>query len=48
MRGQGGQGGDVVYTDHRTALHLACSEGHLECVQYLVTVCKVDTGIADR
>ncbi len=32
----------------RTALHLACSEGHLECVQYLVTVCRVDTSIADR
>ena len=39
---------EAVDYDNRTALHLACSEGHLECVQYLVTVCKVNISITDR
>ena len=39
---------EAVDYDNRTALHLACSEGHLECVRFLVDVCKVDTNIVDR
>ena len=39
---------EAVDYDNRTALHLACSEGHLECVRFLVDVCQVDTTIVDR
>ena len=34
--------------DQRTALHLACSENHLECVKFLVQTCKVDIEVKDR
>ena len=39
---------EAVDYDNRTALHLACSEGHLECVRFLVDVCEVDTSVVDR
>ena len=34
--------------DRRTALHLAASEGRLECVQYLVDKCSVPIAPLDR
>merc|ERR1712241_1162734 len=34
--------------DNRTALHLACSEGQLDCARFLVNVCGVDRDILDR
>ena len=34
--------------DNRTALHLACCEGHVSCVKFLIDVCKVDINIKDR
>ena len=34
--------------DNRTALHLACCEGHISCVKFLIDVCKVDINIKDR
>ena len=34
--------------DKRTALHLAASEGHFECVKYLVENCKVVPTARDR
>ena len=34
--------------DRRTALHLACSEGHIECVKYLVENCGVIPVAKDR
>ena len=34
--------------DKRTALHLASSEGHFECVKYLVENCKVVPTARDR
>jgi len=34
--------------DNRTALHLACSEGQLDCARFLVNVCGVDMDILDR
>ena len=34
--------------DHRTALHLACAGGHLDCVQFLIGECRVDTSLKDR
>ena len=38
----------AVDYDNRTALHLAVSEGHLECVKFLDDVCHVDTNVVDR
>lgn len=34
--------------DGRTALHLACAEGHLDCVRFLVEECKVPVNVIDR
>ena len=34
--------------DKRSPLHLACSEGHLEIVQYLIEICKCNINISDR
>jgi len=34
--------------DGRTALHLASSDGHLDCVRFLVDVCKVNPNVKDR
>ncbi|KAG1671954.1 Glutaminase kidney isoform, mitochondrial [Nymphon striatum] len=34
--------------DGRTALHLACAEGHLEVVQFLLNFCKVPHDCKDR
>ena len=34
--------------DRRTALHLACSEGHMSSIRFLVEVCSVDINIKDR
>ena len=39
---------DAADYDNRTALHLACSEGHLDCVKFLVEICKVDIDVKDR
>jgi len=34
--------------DKRTALHLACSEGHLGYVKFLIETCKVNIDMMDR
>ena len=34
--------------DNRTALHLACSEGHINCVKFLIGICNVDLQVRDR
>jgi len=34
--------------DKRTALHLACCEGHVGCVKFLIDVCHVDIEVKDR
>ena len=34
--------------DNRTALHLACCEGHIGCIKFLIETCKVDMNVKDR
>ena len=34
--------------DNRTALHLAASEGHYECVEFLLKYCSVPPNPSDR
>ena len=38
----------IANYDGRTALHLAASEGHLECVRFLVEKCRVPLAPRDR
>ena len=39
---------DLGDYDNRTALHLACSEGHIACVRFLIEICNVDINVRDR
>ena len=39
---------DLSDYDGRTALHVASSEGHLDCVKFLVDVCQAPLDAIDR
>ena len=39
---------NVADYDGRTALHLCASEGHLECIKFLVETIKVNPNPSDR
>lgn len=43
-------GTDMTLSDYdgRTALHLACAEGHLDCAKFLLEKCKVPIDPQDR
>ena len=38
----------VSQFDFYLALHLACAEGHLSCVKFLVETCELDPMARDR
>lgn len=43
-------GMDMTLSDYdgRTALHLAAAEGHVDCVEFLLSLCKVPFNVKDR
>ena len=47
LHSQGQEMGLADY-DGRTALHLACAEGRLQCVQFLVAECGLQPTVQDR
>ena len=44
----GGMDMNMADYDNRTALHLACCEGHVGCVKFLLETCGVDINVKDR
>merc|ERR1712204_137132 len=44
----GGMDMNMADYDQRTALHLACCEGHVGCVKFLLETCGVDINVKDR